>query len=177
MRGPVLRFPGTGCDRCAGCLPRYGHVAGGNVSFPERQRGPARTEAAPVHLAGYIRGHSTIENKVHWVRDVTCREDSSRGHPDPDAKLNRTAWETASGKYVREYDDLLQLARDQSSLARCEPDILRPLLRPSPVVVHLQTAMVSTTSAWPRQALIPWSVSTSARYGCQTTCWLSRDNG
>lgn len=110
---------------------------------------------AQVHLAGYIRGHSTIENKVHWVRDVTCREDSSRGHPDPDAKLNRTAWETASGKYVREYDDLLQLARDQSSLARCELDILRPLLRSSPVVVHLQTAMVSTTSAWPPQALIP----------------------
>jgi SAM-dependent methyltransferase len=58
---------------------------------------------------------------------------------DPDAELNRTAWETASEKYVREYDDLLQLARDQSSLARCELDILRPLLRSSPVVVHLQS--------------------------------------
>jgi predicted transposase YbfD/YdcC len=35
-------------------------------------------EAAPVHLAGYVRGHWTIENKVHYVRDVTYREDSSR---------------------------------------------------------------------------------------------------
>ncbi len=35
-------------------------------------------EAAPEHLAGYLRGHWSIENKIHWVRDVTYREDSSR---------------------------------------------------------------------------------------------------
>jgi len=35
-------------------------------------------EASPEHLAGYVRGHWSIANKVHWVRDVTYREDSSR---------------------------------------------------------------------------------------------------
>ena len=35
-------------------------------------------EAAPQHLAGYVRGHWAIENKIHWVRDVTFREDGSQ---------------------------------------------------------------------------------------------------
>lgn len=35
-------------------------------------------EAAPAHLASYVRRHWAIENKIHWVRDVTYREDSSR---------------------------------------------------------------------------------------------------
>jgi len=35
-------------------------------------------EAAPEHLAGYVRRHWRIENQVHYVRDVTYREDASR---------------------------------------------------------------------------------------------------
>jgi hypothetical protein len=34
-------------------------------------------DAGPVTLAAWIRGHQEIENKLHWVRDVTYREDKS----------------------------------------------------------------------------------------------------
>ncbi|MCZ7421106.1 ISAs1 family transposase [Verrucosispora sp. WMMA2121] len=35
-------------------------------------------QAKPAHLAGWARGHWSIENKVHWVRDVTYDEDRSQ---------------------------------------------------------------------------------------------------
>jgi predicted transposase YbfD/YdcC len=33
--------------------------------------------AAPATLAAWVRGHWEIENKLHWVRDVTYQEDKS----------------------------------------------------------------------------------------------------
>ncbi|MET7951638.1 ISAs1 family transposase [Micromonospora sp. NPDC005324] len=35
-------------------------------------------EARPAQLAGWIRGHRSVENKIHWVRDVTYDEDRSQ---------------------------------------------------------------------------------------------------
>lgn len=37
-----------------------------------------RREAAPAHIAAYVRGHWSIENKVHWVRDAVLGEDASK---------------------------------------------------------------------------------------------------
>lgn len=49
------------------------------------------------------------------------------------------AWEAASQKHVREYDDLLAQAAAGSSLTGTERDLLRAILHCSPEVVHLQS--------------------------------------
>jgi predicted transposase YbfD/YdcC len=54
-------------------------------------------EAAPAHIAGYVRGHWTIENKVHWVRDVTFREDASRVRTGPKPRIMATLRNLAIG--------------------------------------------------------------------------------
>lgn len=38
---------------------------------------PAK-HTSPAELAGYLRGHWRIENRLHWVRDVTFAEDHSQ---------------------------------------------------------------------------------------------------
>lgn len=35
-------------------------------------------QAGPADLAGYTRGHRSVENKSHYVRDVTFREDAGQ---------------------------------------------------------------------------------------------------
>jgi ubiquinone/menaquinone biosynthesis C-methylase UbiE len=58
---------------------------------------------------------------------------------DPVVARNRSVWEEASQKQVREYQNLLDSAKARSSLARCELEVLRPLLASAAAVVHLQS--------------------------------------
>jgi SAM-dependent methyltransferase len=58
---------------------------------------------------------------------------------DPVTQNNRKAWETASLKYVREYEDLLAEAASGASLNTDERSILREVLHGAPKVVHLQS--------------------------------------
>ncbi len=45
---------------------------------------------AASHLAGYVRGQWTIENKVHYVRDVTYRQDASWVRTGPRPRIMAT---------------------------------------------------------------------------------------
>lgn len=53
------------------------------------------TDAKPAQAAGWLRGHWAIENRLHWVRDVTYAEDHSQtrtgGGPQVMATLRNTA--------------------------------------------------------------------------------------
>lgn len=54
-------------------------------------------------------------------------------------RMNRAVWESASYKHVREYDDLLRQALTGESLTVAELEMLGPILRRGPTVVHLQS--------------------------------------
>jgi len=58
---------------------------------------------------------------------------------DHTTRANRAAWEAASQKHVREYQELLKQAADGSSLLETERDLLRAVLAAAPQVVHLQS--------------------------------------
>lgn len=53
------------------------------------------TNATPAQVAGWLRGHWAIENRLHWVRDVTYAEDHSQirtgSGPQVMATLRNTA--------------------------------------------------------------------------------------
>jgi SAM-dependent methyltransferase len=58
---------------------------------------------------------------------------------DAATRANRTAWNKASQKHVREYHELLAQADTGSSLVDTERHLLREVLQRSPDVVHLQS--------------------------------------
>lgn len=70
----------------------------GNPATPQREVHYflSSLDAEAATLAGYIRDHWLIENRLHWILDVTFREDDSRARvgfqPDNLAVLRRIAF-------------------------------------------------------------------------------------
>ncbi|MEV0284311.1 MULTISPECIES: class I SAM-dependent methyltransferase [unclassified Kribbella] len=58
---------------------------------------------------------------------------------DEAVRGNRVAWETASQKHIREYDELLEEALSGPRLFEREAELLQPLLDRRPTVVHFQS--------------------------------------
>ena len=91
------------------------YAALGITSLPTHQ-------AHPTQIATYVRNHWHIENRLHWVRDTTYREDHSRVHtgnaPRAMASLRNLA---ISALRHHGWDNIAQGLRHMSR------DITRPL--------------------------------------------------
>lgn len=53
------------------------------------------TDAAPAQVASWLRGHWAIENRLHWVRDVTLDEDHSQVRTSAGPQVMATLRNTA----------------------------------------------------------------------------------
>jgi predicted transposase YbfD/YdcC len=86
-------------------------------------------EAGPEHIAAYIRAHWSIENQVHYVRDVTLREDSSKVRAGSRPRALATLRNLTTG-LIRQtgHDDIAATIRE----AEYDNDLLRALLRITP---------------------------------------------
>ncbi|PPK65783.1 DDE family transposase [Actinokineospora auranticolor] len=75
LRGTFARTGGAGVHLLAGITHTTGthraHAALGLTNLPTELAHPAR-------IATHVRNHWHIENRLHWVRDVTFHEDHSR---------------------------------------------------------------------------------------------------
>jgi predicted transposase YbfD/YdcC len=88
-------------------------------------------EAAPGHVAAYARDHWGIENEVHYVRDVTFREDASKVRAGSRPRAMATLRNLIMG-LIRQSgrDDIAATIRD----AEHDKDLLLALLRLTPAL-------------------------------------------
>jgi predicted transposase YbfD/YdcC len=55
------------------------------------------TDAKPAQIAAWLRGHWAIENRLHWVRDVTFAEDHSQNRTGAGPQVMATLRNTVIG--------------------------------------------------------------------------------
>lgn len=80
--------------------------------------------------------HGMAVARIAWT---WSRQGINDRRMEPDIERNRVAWDAASQKHVREYQQLLNQAQNHSSLFASELQLLRPMLVSSPTIVHLQS--------------------------------------
>ena len=96
-------------------------------------------EAASVHIAGYVRSHWTIENKVHWIRDVTYREDASQVRTGSRPRIMATLRNLAIGLIaggLQEPACVIDTPPAALALARRRKPLIEPAGSPTPKILR-----------------------------------------
>jgi predicted transposase YbfD/YdcC len=86
-------------------------------------------EAGAKELLAYVRGHWGIENKVHWVRDVTFREDASQVRTGNRPRIMVTLRNLAIG-LIRQAGHTAIAATIRAM--KHDPSLLQRVLHPEP---------------------------------------------
>ena len=96
------------------------------------------SDIAPADLATLVRGHWSIENKVHWVRDLTFDEDHSTVRTGTLPQLMATLRNTAIG--------LLRLRGKHTIIAAATRSLGRQTGQLLDLIDHAQVTPVTTES-------------------------------
>ncbi|BAK35272.1 putative transposase [Microlunatus phosphovorus NM-1] len=96
------------------------------------------SDIAPADLATLVRGHWSIENKVHWVRDLTFDEDHSTVRTGTLPQLMATLRNTAIG--------LLRLRGKHTNIAAATRSLGRQTGQLLDLIDHAQVTPVTTES-------------------------------
>jgi hypothetical protein len=84
--------------------------------------------APPATLAAWVQGHWGIENRLHWVRDVTFDEDRSQIHTATAPRVMATIRSTAIS--LHRLDGATNIAAALRHAARHPTKIIRLLISP-----------------------------------------------
>lgn len=96
------------------------------------------SDITPAGLAVVVRGHWSIENKVHWVRDLTFDEDHSTVRTGTLPQLMATLRNTAIG--------LLRLRGKHTNIAAASRSLSRQTSQLLDLIDHAQVTPVTTES-------------------------------
>jgi len=84
-------------------------------------------DARPATIVGWLRQHWGIENRVHWVRDVTFDEDRHHAHTGNSAQILATVRNTAINLHrLAGADNIAEACRATALTADRRLDLLNP---------------------------------------------------